>query len=307
VNYITATLEEGVPLPLVVPRPSTLSEVARFVISSGTMRPGPILLAPVVFLLCACGGDGRPIADGGLPGRDSGSDGGGSDSDGGGVSCGGSICDPGEICCTDCEGVQSCADACPGLACLDGGVPCGDMVCTGGDTCCMGCDGTYSCAPDCPHEECTDGGLPDGSCRSDTDCAGGSEYCAQPDAPPACGVGCSADRTCVSSGDCPGAAVCEEYLGPCCRPGDPLSTRCVPPCDESGCGAGERCRPDGLCEPVPCSDGHECPAHTECTGAGDAHGCARDSCGTGADCDPGGYCVLGSCYAEPGSCELPAA
>ena len=157
-----------------------------------------------------------------------------------------------------------------------------------------------------------DGDLPEGSCRGDGDCDEAmGEYCMPPGAPMPCGVGCDAPRECEPAAGCAGELLCEEYVASCCFAGDPLASRCVDPCTDTSCDAGERCAEGGLCEPAPCSDEYVCPPHTSCTegGRADEHGCERATCTADGDCStpPGGYCVVGQCHETPGSCELPAA
>lgn len=185
----------------------------------------------------------------------------------------------------------------------DGGVACGATVCAPGLVCCTDCDGNQSCG-----EECAGIACPPGDCRSDDDCMGGTswEYCLPPGEPPACGVGCMMMRDCEAHADCGEGSRCVQYRGGCCASTDPLSSRCLPACTEASCAEGERCNTEGICEPIPCSDGWSCPAYTSCTGTGDGHGCSRNTCATDADC-AGGYCVNGACHPGLGTCTPPSA
>ncbi len=213
-----------------------------------------IAITVLVFGLVGCGGRRSGRGDGGV-GRDGG---GGTD---GGFTCGAEVCDPGEVCCTSCAGVQTCAVACTGEACFDAG--------------------------------------PSG-CRSDADCTSSGESCLAPGASHGCGIPCSPDRQCESAGECAEGQLCVEYVASCCGPDMP-SSRCQDPCTETSCPEGERCGVDGVCEPTPCEEGWECPEHTSCEGAGDAHGCRRTTCTTDTDCAGGfcvnGACYssLGAC------------
>ncbi len=169
-------------------------------------------------------------------------------------------------------------------------------------------------------------GLEEGQCLSHADCE--PEFACR--APgyvegPQCGIPCEVLRDCESDEECTEAddgPTCVEYLGGCCWQGDPLSSRCGvrPACTSESCGEGHRCRDDGLCEVIPCTDeAWDCGPHSRCADAGDPpeaeidlgadlHGCVRDTCSTGADCEAGGFCVYGACHATPGSCRevLPA-
>jgi hypothetical protein len=133
-----------------------------------------VALAWTAVLAVGCGGSGGGRTDSGGGGTDAGS----------GTVCGGTTCDPGQICCIDCNGSGLCGPpgtACPGDACLppdsgtsDGGatdagagVVCGATTCTTEQTCCIDCDGSGSCvtpgAP-CPGAACTKPCAP-GTCR----------------------------------------------------------------------------------------------------------------------------------------------
>jgi predicted small lipoprotein YifL len=154
-----------------------------------------------------------------------------------------------------------------------------------------------------------DSGLEPGECRSDDDCTEASETCVQPGAWTPCGIPCNAPRECEPADGCEGDLVCEEHVGDCCGPGEPLASRCVEPCTEGSCAEGERCPETGLCEPIPCAEGYGCPTHTDCTGGdrADEHGCVRALCAVDDDCTPAGFCVVGACYETPGTCQGPGA
>ena len=244
----------------------------------------PRALLLVVMLLVplsvACGGDSRARSPGTDGGIDPPGDGGTTDRDSGDRMRDGG--DPGE----------------------DSGVLCGEERCAARQACCVDCDGApIGCADACPGIAC-----PPDDCRTDADCtaAGTFEYCVPPGVPPACGVGCAMMRDCELHEDCGEGQRCVEMVGPCCTAADPLESRCMPACAPGGCPTGQRCNADAICEPLPCTEGYTCPAHTTCTGTGDDHGCARNPCVGDGDC-PGGACVSGSCYDGPGTCMGPAA
>ncbi len=146
----------------------------------------------------------------------------------------------------------------------------------------------------------------DGGCRSQSEC-GSAQACVPPGVPYACGIPCMQERACESAADCEDGQVCAEYVGSCCFAGE-LSSRCLPPCTDGSCAAGERCDgASGLCVTIACDNGYACAEHTSCApgaAGADAHGCVRDACSGDGECD-GGACVDGLCYEGPGTCEGP--
>lgn len=150
--------------------------------------------------------------------------------------------------------------------------------------------------------------LPDGSCRVLADCPSG-RTCVAPGDPVPCGIPCQPHATCASDADCAATDLCESYLETCCVPGDPTSTRCVPPCTAGSCAAGTACAASGRCEPVACAAGYACPAHTRCDAAAagaDPHGCLRRTCTDDSACESAGWCVNGACHEAAGACRSPA-
>ena len=172
--------------------------------------------------------------------------------------------------------------------------------------------------------------LDPGKCRTDGDCdLDQVEYCARPGEGPGCGAcfsgDCTNDQECAASyGE---GYICGELTGPCTCPGPDGRGECTPGCTLSGCGPAADCGADGRCVTRTCSTDSDCgdpklrcagglctvpqclgdadcdPPNTRCNT--DTYRCYRQSCQSDADC--GGYCVKGECYAEPGSCEIPAA
>ncbi|MDD9938764.1 MAG: hypothetical protein OXT09_34460 [Myxococcales bacterium] len=128
------------------------------------------------------------------------------------------------------------------------------------------------------------------------------------------GFACNADANCM-------ALHCSEPGGFTCGQGmrcvaDQPGTGCVAiPCHEPDgtvCVAGERCNAnalpgDGGCTPIHCSEpeGLPCEDGAVCNPSRPVdRGCAE--CLTNDDCGCG-YCVDGTCYAQPGYCELGCA
>lgn len=222
---------------------------------------------------------------------------------------------------TPCEGFTDCSSCMHTLVCSGGVLTSGTnlLLCDGGGWDAAPLDaGTdagipLDAGPCAPRPPAT--GTP---CRTTGDCnTTHFEMCYAPGAsPPGCGICVMAMHTCVTDADCASTDYCESYREPCAVPGlcgngsDVTSTRCVPRCSASSCGAGESCGTDGRCTPVSCvGGGYTCPAHTTCgdTAGGDAHGCHRDACTVDADCGCGGACLMGLCYDTLGTCIAPAA
>lgn len=184
-------------------------------------------------------------------------------------------CDYGEECC--------CGSCHPSIVCH-----CGD---SGG----WGCYATDACMiPECP--------VGPGECRRNEDCDDdfGGSYCVPPGTPQACGMCQMPEDICALDSDCATGQVCSLENGQCfCEP----AMVCIPACQaDADCEAGERCDA-GHCGPIPCAVATDCPKHHSC-GAGDPAVCVRQSCQMDWDCGEGA-CVLGHCYDELGSCQLP--
>lgn len=115
-------------------------------------------------------------------------------------------------------------------------------------------------------------------CRRHADCRAAGEVCVAPDGF-LCGICRDDPDDCAGDGDCDAGQVCVPTRLPIC------------PCDGSpALGCAPACRAD-----ADCARGESC--------AGDGR-CVRPSCESDADCG-GGVCVLGRCYDERGSCQLP--
>jgi len=190
--------------------------------SYSTRRGRTSMLGAIVVMALCAGSTSCSDDDGAVTG-----DGGGkNDGSATGLRCGSKTCDPGQVCCLDCDGTGSCGApgaACPGFACPpesdagtgdaggDAATPdagavmsCGSTTCASGKVCCVDCDGTGLCGP------------------PGTACLGAA--CRPPDGGPA------AD----------GATSCGTEGNICCATGDP-------------CGAGMTC-----CSGVPYPEGGEC-------------------------------------------------
>jgi len=146
----------------------------------------------------------------------------------------------------------------------------------------------------------------DDTCRSSSECSS-PEECATPNDAPVCGIPCSVDRACTAT-SCGAGMACEELLGNCCGPSDPVSSRCVTACTATSCAAGDRCAASGACEAIPCTEGYTCPTQWRCLApgaGGDRHGCQRIPCTSDGECQRPGYCVSGQCRDALGTCEVP--
>lgn len=187
-------------------------------------------------------------------------------------------------------------------------------------------------------------------CHTSDDCRSGPQVCLAPGqtwGPGACPIPpnfmCHAIPACTSDKDCtdsPGGT-CVGYVVQVCPRCDSMKCQYPPPppplCTKSpdSCGTGNRCRTDGACEPLPCSEGYSCASgsrcsvgsaradghgcelipcnsgftcdeNTRCTAPTDpgSHGCTTIECNTDGDCDCG-FCVWGSCYSTLGTCSTP--
>jgi hypothetical protein len=133
--------------------------------------------------------------------------------------------------------------------------------------------------------------LENGRCRAATDC-GQQDDCLRPDRAELCGSDGCPSNECNAAIDCmnKGAGyVCENFNG---------IRLCVPPCSTAQpCSAHEQCNTDGLCENKSCANASDCPNDFDCIGTS----CQRRFCQDDSLCS--GFCVLGSCYAEAGSCS----
>jgi hypothetical protein len=114
-------------------------------------------------------------------------------------------------------------------------------------------------------------------CRATPDCDEAGGVCVAPGGSAGCGVCVDEPDACRGDGDCDGAKVCvPDPQASCPCDGTPPLV-CAPACGGDGdCTRGERCADDGRC--------------------------VRPSCAS--DCGDD-YCVLGGCYDERGSCQLP--
>ena len=82
-----------------------------------------------------------------------------------------------------------------------------------------------------------------------------------------------------------------------------------PPCTASpdSCGTGKRCRTDGTCEVIPCTDGNACFGGYRCNPAlvtADNMGCEPIPCDQGNTCPSGRQCNPGSSRVDGFGCEL---
>jgi len=177
-------------------------------------------------------------------------------------------------------------------------------------------------------------------CRSDADCPSAGQRCLSPNySPPDLG-GCVTgaappSANCARDLDCKAGEQCliEKFL---CH----LIPRCKPSsCAQGGCSKDERCRPDGRCEPIPCTEGWSCPSHLKCgadpmapgrdlhgcvprlctedficppdqkcadpmSSARDPHGCVARLCTEGQACAPGRVCDVGGYGADARGCRV---
>jgi hypothetical protein len=174
-----------------------------------------------------------------------------------------------------------------------------------GDALDAAADGALDASPDANldagGDSARDSGLGDKQCRTTEDCLGASGFCSAFVLLPLCGTTCKSvfSSDCTKDGDCTDAganAICDKL---CACPGGgavPVA-HCSAGCAiDADCGPGLACNGTHRCEPASCGT---CPTNFACTSGK----CARKSCKADTECV--GYCVLGACYATPGTC-LPA-
>lgn len=133
-------------------------------------------------------------------------------------------------------------------------------------------------------------------CRTSADCANQYEDCLSPGYRPPMPSGCI-------TGVAPPRGDCSKDLD--CKPGEqclielyichPIP-RCKPSsCAQAGCSKEQRCRPDGRCEIIPCTEGWSCPSDRKCSddplaSGQDPHGCVPRLCAEGWSCPPDQKC-----------------
>lgn len=147
-----------------------------------------------------------------------------------------------------------------------------------------------------------------GTCRADSECedlelngtrAGSFLACFVQGAArqPLPGARCVAQRDCEDATTCGADEICHEFQEAFC---EGLTSRCQTSCDVSGCGDGERCNTDGVCERIPCDEAGAtaCGDNESCVDSQ----CVVDTCTVDEDCATGPYCVRGLCRARLGNC-----
>jgi hypothetical protein len=158
-------------------------------------------------------------------------------------------------------------------------------------------------------------------CRSDNDCdLGKHEACSsagsERSCEPTCYSSCVDDRGCAPSDSCTEFPCCASVpgmsssmrrcIGPSATPaffptqvdsGVPPADAGTPPsCEKSGCPDGQRCRNDGVCESIPCTEGWTCGPGLRCLRANegvlwrDVHFCVPLLCNEGWACPPDWIC-----------------
>jgi hypothetical protein len=150
-------------------------------------------------------------------------------------------------------------------------------------------------------------------CRTQTDCTTPDTFCRSPSYVfPVPGGGCF-------GGAAPPPAECRTDLD--CQPGYRCTgqrpgcadyySRCQPgPCTPAApCSTGQRCRSDGRCEFLSCTDGSwTCPAHLKCSAdpmapGRDPLGCVARPCTEGYACFPDQVCEVGGRGSDAWGCR----
>jgi len=159
-----------------------------------------------------------------------------------------------------------------------------------------------------------DAALPTGACRTQTDCASGSDICYGPN-DPMCGT--PPREECNDDSGCGKGQVCHSIEDSCSPDG--IGSQCSFPCINTGapqCDLGFACDGTGHCRAQPCGGkgGFTCPVSQACdpttidTGLpahAQTHGCVVAACTTDATCPTDTRCVNGRCQDSFGACSPP--
>ena len=112
-----------------------------------------------------------------------------------------------------------------------------------------------------------------------------------------CPAECTADKDCTAKT----GGTCLAYARSCPRCDGHTCQYPPPPCTSSpnSCGTGQRCKTDGACEVVPCTEGNACGTDYRCNAAlvkEGNQGCEPTPCNEGYTCSSGLRCY--SCPAD---------
>jgi hypothetical protein len=133
----------------------------------------------------------------------------------------------------------------------------------------------------------------------------GPAACPIPPSMQPCPAECTADEDCTARA----GGTCTPYTRSCPRCDGHTCSYPPPPCTSSpaSCGTGQRCRSDGTCEVIPCTEGNACGAGYRCSAGSakaDRQGCEPMPCDDGYACGSGTRCSPGSSQADGHGCAL---
>ena len=132
----------------------------------------------------------------------------------------------------------------------------------------------------------------------------GPSGCPLPPGSQPCPAECAADKDCTART----GGTCVAYTRACPRCDGHVCQYPPPPCTSSpnSCATGQRCRTDGTCEVIPCTDGNACGAGYRCNTASataNQQGCEPIPCDEGNPCAADRRCKPGALAADAFGCE----
>jgi hypothetical protein len=132
----------------------------------------------------------------------------------------------------------------------------------------------------------------------------GPSACPIPPSMQPCPAECTADKDCTARA----GGKCNVFTRACPRCDGHTCSYPPPPCTSSpnSCGTGQRCRTDGTCEPIPCTEGNACPTGFRCnpsSAKAGQQGCEPTPCTEGYTCGADLRCNPAASRADLNGCE----
>jgi hypothetical protein len=247
-----------------------------------------LTLVSFSFVDCTCGASPAPSDSG-------------SQADSGGVSCGPATCASGQVCCTACDGTQSCAAACSGIACDSGALSDAGNKADSGSSTDSGSTSDSGIKTD-SGTPIDSGSIADAGCENAPGCTavggncvsidGGSEVvtcvsmngCLKSSGDPTV---CASDQLCSSAADGGAACVCNNTC-------PAAGTFCADATHTNTCTADSN---ECLIAGTPTA----CPAGESCQGAAGSAACACPAVGAANTATPTGCATTGTTACDPTS------